>query len=422
MADSKQVAHVSFSPRGGAGAVADRVIAAQRDLGWQADLVSLVSQPSPQWMWRNPRLALVALTDYFLVRRNRQAAFFSLFRNFHNRRAGRDLAHRTGILHLHWLPGFLWPPALLAQPLRARKVVWSVQDMWPFTGGCHYANECRAFEAACDRCPQVRNPFRRRVAQALKRKREGMREGRDRLAVAPSEWARSLIRASSAMRHWPTAVVPNPVDTRTFVPLDRAAARARWGFPADAFVVGVGAADLSDERKQVARTLAILRDAATDGAHGGRPLQALVFGRGPRMTGWPPAFRFTGPSRNSAMLAEWYNAMDVYVSLARYETFGNTLAEAAACATPSVCLTGSGMAEVVVAGRTGRHVKTPAALPAALSDWRRDANAARRTGLAAREYAVRHFDVHTVARAFLALYEAGSHHRTADERGAICRP
>jgi glycosyltransferase involved in cell wall biosynthesis len=288
-------------------------------------------------------------------------------------------------------------------PLKAQKVIWSIQDLWPFTGGCHYANECRGFEQTCADCPQVCRPFQRRVAAALQRKQAGLQGRRNLLLVAPSEWTRSLIQASAALRGLPTALVPNPVDTTRFSPLNKAALRAKWGVDPAAFVIGVGAADLRDERKQIPQTLSVLRDWMSQ-RNDPRPIRVLVFGAGGPLPDWPPEFRFLGPSPNAATLAEWYNAMDAYASLSRYETFGNTLAEAAACGTPSICLTGSGMAEVVVPDRTGRHVHSPDELPLALADWVERPSQAQAMGAAARQHALQQFNAEVVARQFLDLY------------------
>ncbi len=401
------VQHVSYSRLGGAGAVAVRLTAAQKRLGWHSELLTMVDQPFPRMFKQYPILVLYALMDQYLVRNSRHSSFFSLLRQRHHARTAKGLETYKGILHLHWLPGFLPFPGFFEQHLQARKMIWSVQDLWLMTGGCHYTNGCTAFTESCRNCPQVRGLFRKRVAAAMHDKQATFRDRGDILLVAPSEWTRSIIQASTVTRDLPTAVIPNPIDTAAFSPLDRATIRKKWDMAPSALIIGVGAADLDDERKQIPQTLAALSTLIS--ARGTAPsLQVLIFGAGGRTMTSRPEFRFVGPSKNTAMLAEWYNAMDVYISLSRYETFGNTLAEAAACGTPSICLTGSGMSEVVIPDRTGRHVPSPAALPAALSNWIDQPEGARRMGLEARENALCRFDDAVVARQFIDLYERPS--------------
>ncbi len=405
MTETSPITHVTFSPLGGAGAVAVRLAAAQRQLGLQVKLVPLVNTPFPRWAARHPLVAAAALTDYYLVRKDTESSFFSLFRRQHAKRIAHRISRASGILHLHLLNGFLWPPTLFSLPLNAHKVVWSVQDLWPFTGGCHYANECTGFMRDCTGCPQVRPIFQQQVANCLQEKREGLQNHPHLRIVTPSEWARSLVQSSTVMRNLAVDVIPNPVDVRQFTPLDPVLCRRRWKIHPEAFVIGVGAANIRDERKRIPETLRIIGQWMRQSPPL-RPVQVLVFGGGGSLSGFPPEFVFTGPSASAAVMSEWYNAMDLYVSLSRFETFGNTLAEAGACETPSICLTGSGMAEVVRDGHTGYHVRSPEDLPPAITALYKDPALLGRLGSAAREHAVRHFDDDVIARQFTDIYES----------------
>ncbi|HMP96080.1 MAG TPA: glycosyltransferase [Kiritimatiellia bacterium] len=399
------VVHATFSSLGGAGAVAARVAQAQRHMGWTAELACLVDTPFPKWARRYPLLATAALADYYLVRKNRDEALFSLFRRQHHRATARQIVDFSGILHLHWLPGFLRPTTLFSAPLRAHKIVWSVQDMWPLTGGCHYANACQGFTMDCAACPQVRPAFQPWVEKAFHEKKAGLAGRHNLLIAVPSEWTRRLVQSSAMMRHLPSVVIPNPVDTRVFTPADKAASRARWGIGANRFVIGIGAADLRDERKQIRHTLTkLVAWLASSGLS--RPMEIVVFGAGGPFRDMPQWVRFLGPSKNAAMLADWFNLMDVYVTLSRYETFGNTIAEAAACGTPTICATGSGMAEVVEPDVTGLHVNASAALPGAILSLMQNPSRLSEMGKAARARAEVLFDVEVVARQFIHAYQS----------------
>lgn len=403
MQSSPKVIHVAFSPLGGAGAVTSRLAEAQQRLGWQTELVSMVDTPFPRWAWRHPRVAASALADFYLVRKASESSFFSLFRNQHDARLGRKLTRSHDIVHLHLLPGYIWPPALFKQTLATRKLIWSVQDLWPITGGCHYTNGCNQFKDRCSDCPQVHRRFRPAVASAQHAKRTAVQNQPHLHVVTPSEWAAREVQSSTIMQGVTTSVIPNPVDTNRFRPLDRPTLRARHQIPADTFVIGVGAANLKDERKQIPLTLATLRD-WIGASKLSRNILVLVFGGGGPLPGGGADFRFVGTARDADTLCEWYNLMDAYVSLSRYETFGNTLAESAACETPSVCLTGSGMSDVVVNEKTGYHVDAPDDVPPLLERWVSIPTLAREFGKRARAHACAEFDVKSVAARFIDLY------------------
>ena len=57
------------------------------------------------------------------------------------------------IINLHWIcRGFL-----AVEDLRKfqKPIVWTLHDMWPFTGGCHYASNCDKYQESCGNCPQL---------------------------------------------------------------------------------------------------------------------------------------------------------------------------------------------------------------------------------------------------------------------------
>ena len=55
------------------------------------------------------------------------------------------------IVHLHWISGGFVDIKNLSKI--NRPIVWTLHDMWPLTGGCHYSNECEKFASECGQCP-----------------------------------------------------------------------------------------------------------------------------------------------------------------------------------------------------------------------------------------------------------------------------
>lgn len=54
------------------------------------------------------------------------------------------------IVHLHWICGGMMTIEDIGK-IKA-PVVWSLHDMWAFTGGCHYDEECGRYEKKCGSC------------------------------------------------------------------------------------------------------------------------------------------------------------------------------------------------------------------------------------------------------------------------------
>ncbi len=157
-------------------------------------------------------------------------------------------ALRPDIVHLHWIGnGFMAIDEL--KQIRC-PIVWTLRDMWAFTGGCHYTNGCDHYRGMCGACPQLRSNEQDDFSRTIWARKEA--EWRDlNLWVVPiSEWLGNCARESSLLRPFPIEVIPNGVNIRRF----RAPAKSRWraeqNLPQDARLIAFGAVNATkDPRK-----------------------------------------------------------------------------------------------------------------------------------------------------------------------------
>src|SRR3546814_17022393 len=92
-------------------------------------------------------------------------------------RAVQELA--PDIVHVHWTGGgFMSVDAL--QHLRY-PVVWTLRDMWAFTGGCHYTAGCDRYAIGCGRCPQLRSTEERDISRHMWQHKTGKAACRERV-------------------------------------------------------------------------------------------------------------------------------------------------------------------------------------------------------------------------------------------------
>ncbi|MFM8487337.1 MAG: glycosyltransferase, partial [Bacteroidota bacterium] len=106
---------------------------------------------------------------------------------------GTDISHhplvqRADVIHLHWWnQGFLSLRNLEALGRSGKKIVWTLHDMWAFTGGCHYDWGCGRFSDACGKCPYLRFPSEKDLSnQVWKRKKSLYPAGME--IVTCSKW------------------------------------------------------------------------------------------------------------------------------------------------------------------------------------------------------------------------------------------
>jgi 1,2-diacylglycerol 3-alpha-glucosyltransferase len=148
------------------------------------------------------------------------------------------------------------------------------------------------------------------------------------------------------------------VDLDTFHPGDPSAARARFGLPRDAVVVG-HLGRLAPEKNLEFLARAVARAMRRDPR-----MRFLVAGAGPSLPAVrrelaAPALRrrlhAPGPLSGPALVAA-YQAMDVFAFASHSETQGMVLAEAMACGVPVVAVDADGVREVVLDGVNGRSI------------------------------------------------------------------
>ncbi len=315
-------------------------------------------------------------------------------------------AFAPDVVHLHWIGGGFLPVAALRG--LGRPVVWTLRDMWGFTGGCHYTAGCRRYETACGACPQLRSGREDDVSRATARRKQHLWRDVPMTLVPISNWLAGCARRSTVLGRHRIEVIPNGIDVRRFRPVPRAEARAAWDFsPSKRYILFGALGALADARKGYHELVEAARILAHD--CWSTRAELVVFGDlAPEGAGELalPA-RFLGHIDDDDRLAQLYSAGDVMVTPSLQEAFGKTLIEAMACGTPVVAFDGTGPADIVVHHETGWLAAqgNAADLAAGISWCLSDPARTAALGTAARRRAEALFDIDVVAGRYRALYE-----------------
>jgi glycosyltransferase involved in cell wall biosynthesis len=313
------------------------------------------------------------------------------------------------VLCFYWTPrGMLGIRQIGHLMSLGKPAIWRLSDMWPFTGGCHYSDDCVAYRDGCGRCPQLRSSCLHDLSRSLfASKRKWWRSG-DLTVVSPSRWMAEAARNSPIFEGRDIRVIATGVDTQTFRPLDRNAARYTLGLPLDRPLVIFGAdAALRDGRKGGGAVVAVMqRIAAATTGHG--PPGLVLFGTLSRPDGIPESIpvHAMGTITDEARLSALYAACDIFLAPSKQENLANTVLESMACGTPVVAFGVGGMNEAIEHRRSGLLVR-PAddeALAAATHELLSDEAMRSKLGEQARARALMEFDLHTQTAKYIALY------------------
>jgi glycosyltransferase involved in cell wall biosynthesis len=310
------------------------------------------------------------------------------------------------VLNLHWIAGFLDPGAFFSCVARDQRVVWTLHDMNPITGGCYFTNGCDRHLHGCGRCPQLGSTRERDLSRRVwQRKRVVFgRQPSFRLRlVTPSRWLKEEVGRSPFFAGMPISVIPYGVDTDMFTPRDRAAARVLLGIPAGVHVILFLAHSFEMERKGMPLLLeALQRLADVPGLF----LLSAGLDRPPLDAVRLP-FLHMGRVPHDWMLSVLYSAADVLVVPSLEDNLPNAVIEAMACGLAVVGFDVGGVPDLIRPGLTGllAQARDVQALADAVRTVLSDDGLRRAMGQEARRVAVASCGLKVQARGYLALYE-----------------
>ncbi len=308
------------------------------------------------------------------------------------------------VINLHWIQDAFVRIETL--PKFKKPIVWTLHDMWAFTGGCIHSHGCNRYMASCGSCPILasdkENDLSRRVWQ---RKAKAWKD-LDLTVTTPSKWLAESARASSLFKDRPIEVIPNGINIHRYRPVDKRAARDLLGLPHDKQIVLFGAWT-NHHNKGFHLLLEALQHMSAAGW--GEKVELVVFGfsEPKNMKDSGIKTRFLGRLYDDISLALLYGAADILVAPSYQENLPTIIIEALACGTPAVAFNIGGVPDIIDHQQNG-YIAQPyetqdlaRGITWVLEDHERHA----KMRCHAREKAEREYSMELQARRFLDLFE-----------------
>jgi glycosyltransferase involved in cell wall biosynthesis len=255
------------------------------------------------------------------------------------------------VIHLNWINQGMLSLSGVGKILDSGKpVVWTMHDLWPATGICHYARTCQAFRTGCRNCPLLpgggsANDLSARI---WRRKQELYRRG-SIFFVACSKWLCDQAKHSALFVGQRVESVPNAIDTRVFCRKDRHEARLQAGLPAERRIILFVSQRVTDERKGSSYFIDAIdklveqhpemkadTGVAILGGHSEEIASRLAL----------PAYAL-GYVNDEKRIVSVYNAANVFVLPSLEDNLPNTIMEAMACGVPCVGFNVGGIPEEI---------------------------------------------------------------------------
>lgn len=267
-----------------------------------------------------------------------------------------EKVREADVINLHWVARFLDPVAIRALAMSGKPVVWTLHDLRPITGGCHYSGSCRGYEEECRSCPLLSDRYWNICERSLQETIDCLADVSIRF-VTPSRWLAAVVGSSrlfNAEKHR-SEVIPNALNCEVFRPLsgaEKASVAVKYGWTNDKFLIVVGAQSFSERRKGFCEARAALRGLRDSLTPAQRERCAVVaYGEGRFELQGLRVFH-TG-SLSSAELAQVLACGDVYLNLTLEDNLPNTIMEAMACGVAVVATNVGGVPDMVRPKETG---------------------------------------------------------------------
>jgi len=338
------------------------------------------------------------------------------FYPFYPARIGRniienELVKQSDIINLHWIVGgFLSIKGISRLAKLGKPIVWTLHDMWAFTGGCHYSGECEKYINSCGACPQLNcgrdNDITRKI---WKRKKTGYRN-LDLTIVTPSRWLAECAKRSSLLSHLKIEVIPNGLDTDIFKPINKLTARNILNLSKNKKIILIGAMSPTTDRRKgfkyfkeaiskLEKMQAFNKDdicLAIFGASHSRDIEKVSF-----------EVRFFGRLYDDFSLALSYTAADVFVISSLQDNLPNTVMESLSCGTPVVAFNIGGVPDMIEHQMNGylSEYKNSNSLAEGIKWILEDEDRALKLRKAARKKAVEKYSLGIQAKRYASLYE-----------------
>lgn len=253
------------------------------------------------------------------------------------------------IVHMHWINGGMIRIEELSR-IKA-PIVWSLHDMWAFTGGCHYDETCEGYRNMCGNCKVLgSNKNNDLSTKIFNRKQKIFSNIESMTIVGLSRWLNDCSTNSTLLKNKKHINLPNPIDTSIFKPFDKEKARELWRLPKNKQLILFGAMGAtSDPRKgfvELVQALLELKD---------EKVEFVVFGASQPQESHDFGLKthYLGSLQDNVSLVTLYSAVDVMIVPSIQENLSNIIMESMACGTPVIGFDIGGNSDMIEHKTTG---------------------------------------------------------------------
>ena len=267
---------------------------------------------------------------------------------------GQDISRhpaiqQADIIHLHWVNfGFLSINNIEQLLKLGKPVVWTLHDMWAFTGGCHHSGDCENFQTNCGSCKFVNKPERWDISHRMWARKIFAFEYPNLHIITCSDWLKSRAEKSTILAHRSIESIPNALDTEFFQRISDAKYTLQLN-PAKQYILFV-AMRVNTPTKGFSYLNEALEIWKKENPATAKNTELLLVGNvidSTEINALPLPTTSLGHIADPSKMRLIYSAADVFITPSLEENLPNTIMEAMACGTPCVGFHVGGIPEMI---------------------------------------------------------------------------
>ena len=307
--------------------------------------------------------------------------------------------NEADIIHLHWINGLI---SIKSISRINKPVVWTMRDMWPITGGCHYPMDCNNYKTGCGRCPHLQSNNNYDLSKIILNYKKKFLTKNIKL-VGVSEWISDEARKSQLFKNFDIRTIKNNINTNQFFPINKIIARQKLNILTKKKIILAGAINPEDYYKGFHKLCEIIKKLDSD--------KYFLCFFGDISTNLIEKFGFEfknfGYVKDINLLRYIYSSADVYIAPNIQDASPKTLKEASACGTPVACFDSTGPKDIVQHKVTGFKAKNFNSSELASGiEWISNLNKFEYELLCSNSYhrMIKYFDSKVIAQKYKELY------------------
>jgi glycosyltransferase involved in cell wall biosynthesis len=351
-----KVLHINTSDRGGAANAGLRLHQGLIEQGVSSKflVLNLAKRPSENLIQFNfpkeiPDKLISRLYLYYLERRNKKwlQGRSGDYEIFTFPQSAYDITthpsfQEADIINLHWAADFLSFSSFFKKC--KKKVVWTLHDMNPFTGGCHYSGSCIGYQTKCYSCPQLYGTSSdNRAFENLNDKIATFRQhAPDLTIVTPSKWLGQHSKQSALFHQFRHEVIPYGLNEKIFKPFDQQLSRQLLSLPIDKKIILFVADSVVNKRKgfsYLSQAFSLIQNRAD-------VILCAIGNNSDKIQ--DNNIIELGEIQDERLMALAYAAADVFVIPSLEDNLPNTVLESLMCGTPVIGFPIGGVKEMII--------------------------------------------------------------------------